>query len=243
MKAIIFGATGGIGSEIAQTCAERGWDVIGSARQEERLKSLSSLAPDKIFYRTCDVTQPQEIERVYEAMPDFDAVCLSVGSLLLKPAHLTSDEEWHNTVLLNLTSAFFVLKIGIKFAAVRQISFVFFSSVAARLGLPNHEAIAAAKAGVEGLVRSAAASYASRGIRVNAIAPGLVDTPLTSRITANPAALESSQAMHPLGRIGKPKDIAETAVWLMSPASSWVTGQVIRVDGGMSTVRAPARRN
>ena len=91
------------------------------------------------------------------------------------------------------------------------------SSAAARLGLANHEAIAAAKAGVHGLVLSAAASYASRGIRVNAVAPGLVRTPLTARLTANEASLKASTALHALGRIGEPDDVASAIEWLLDP--------------------------
>ena len=114
---------------------------------------------------------------------------------------------------------------------------VLVSSVAARLGLTNHEAIAAAKAGVSGLVLAAAASYAARGIRVNAVAPGLVRTPLTARLTQNEATLKASVAMHPLGRIGEPADIASAIEWLLNPAQGWVTGQVLSVDGGMGAVR------
>ncbi len=93
-------------------------------------------------------------------------------------------------------------------------------------------------AAVEGLARSAAASYAARGIRVNVVAPGLTRTPLTERITGNEASLKVSVAMHPLGRIGEPPDIASAIMWLLSPESGWVTGQTIGVDGGLGNVRA-----
>jgi 3-oxoacyl-[acyl-carrier protein] reductase len=116
-------------------------------------------------------------------------------------------------------------------------SIVLSSSAAARVGLANHEAIAAAKAGVIGLMLSAAASYAPRGIRVNCVAPGLVRTPLTARTTANEASLAASTGMHALGRIGEPEDVAAAIAWLLDPAQGWVTGQVIGVDGGLATVR------
>ena len=112
------------------------------------------------------------------------------------------------------------------------------SSAAARTGVPSHEAIAAAKAGVIGLTLSAAATYAPKGLRFNAVAPGLVESPLTERIVSNEASLKASTAMHPLGRIGQPGDIASAVVWLLDPAQSWVTGQVIGVDGGLASVRS-----
>ena len=106
---------------------------------------------------------------------------------------------------------------------------------AAQAGVPNHAAIAAAKAGVEGLVRATAATYASRGLRINAVAPGLVETPLTARITGNEAARAASEKMHGLGRIGDPDDIAHAVRYLLE--STWTTGQVLVVDGGLSGVK------
>jgi len=114
------------------------------------------------------------------------------------------------------------------------------SSASARLGLANHEAIAAAKAGVIGLMLSAAASYAGRRIRVNAVAPGLVRTALTEALTGAETTLQASAALHPLGRIGEPDEVASAIAWLLDPAQAWVTGQVFGIDGGLATVRSRA---
>jgi len=119
-------------------------------------------------------------------------------------------------------------------------SIVLMSSCAATTGLVNHEAIAAAKAAVEGLTRSAAATYAANNLRINAVAPGLVDTPMSKRITSNETALKASTAMHPLGRIGQPDEVAATIEWLLNGDADWITGQVIGVDGGLARVRPRA---
>ena len=120
-------------------------------------------------------------------------------------------------------------------------SIVLLSTAAASVGLPNHEAIAAAKGGVEGLARSAASTYARYGIRVNCVAPGLVETPLAAGLLANDRARAASEALHPLGRVGTPDDVAAAIDWLVDPASSWVSGQVIGVDGGLAALRPKAR--
>jgi NAD(P)-dependent dehydrogenase (short-subunit alcohol dehydrogenase family) len=161
-----------------------------------------------------------------------------VGSVVLRPAHLTRQGDWEEVVATNLTSAFAVVRAAAG-AMMRDGggSIVLVSTAAARIGLPNHEAIAAAKGGVDALVRSAAATYGRQGVRVNAVAPGLVDTPLTARITGNEKARENSEAMHALGRIGNPEEVAESIRWLLSDAAGWVTGQTLGVDGGLGTVR------
>jgi NAD(P)-dependent dehydrogenase (short-subunit alcohol dehydrogenase family) len=236
---VILGATGGIGSELCRQLLASGANVVGASRNSDRLRDLAE--PTGVRPFTLDAT---DIEQVAACLADaqqtfgrVDGVANCVGSLLLKPAHLTSDAEWQATLAINLTSAFAAVHAGAKSMLKTGGSIVLVSSAAARVGLANHEAIAAAKAGIIGLTLAAAASYAERGIRVNCVAPGLVRTPLTARLTANEASLKASAAMHPLGRIGEPSDVAAVMAWLLDPVRSWITGQVFGIDGGLATLR------
>ncbi len=120
-------------------------------------------------------------------------------------------------------------------------SIVLASTVAVRQGVNNHETIGAAKAGIEGLVRSAAITYARTGIRFNAVAPGLTQTPLTAPLLKSDSGRAYSESLHPLGRLGEPADIASAMAYLLGPESSWVTGQVWGIDGGLGAGVAPPK--
>ena len=160
---------------------------------------------------------------------------------MLKPAHSTSDEEFRKTVETNLFTAFAAVRVGAKLMKEQGGSIVLFASAAAEIGIQNHEAIAAAKGGVIGLARSAAATYAPYNVRVNVVSPGLIKTDLTRSIWNNPASAEASTRLHALGRLGSPEHVASLATWLLDPENDWITGQVIGVDGGLGHV-LPQRR-
>jgi len=238
---LIFGAYGGIGSELARRLSDSGARLGLSGRDEERLGNLADdlgalgLAADAADFAAVEEVVAEAVEH----LGVLDGVVNCSGSLLLKPAHMTRPEEFRSTIDASLTTSFAILRAAARpMMKAKRGSLVFLSTAAAVHGLPNHEAIAAAKGGVDALVRSAAATYGKSGIRVNAVAPGLVDTPLTERITGNEAARSASEAMHVLGRIGTASDISAAIEWLLSDGASWVTGQSIGVDGGLGQVRS-----
>lgn len=239
---VIVGAAGGIGSELCRRLAARGpCRLLLAGRDAGKLDALAAELSADCVVRSLDATDPAAVDAAFAAAAErFGALSGAVnlcGSILLKPAHLTTDKEFADTLATNLLSAFHVLRAAVK-TMTGGGSVVLMSTVATKIGLANHEAIAAAKGGINGLVISAAATYAARGLRVNAVAPGLVRTPLSARLTANEATLKASTAMHPLGRVGEPGDVAAALEWLLDPATTWVTGQVISIDGGLSSVRA-----
>lgn len=237
---VLLGASGGIGSALARRLAERGARLFLAARRPEPLEELAREVGGSAF--PLDATDSDAVERLVatavEAGGRIDGIANCVGSLLLKPAHLTTDAEWSGTIQTNLGTAFAAVRAGARAMARTGGSIVLVSSAAARVGLANHEAIAAAKAGIIGLTLSAAASYARQGIRVNCVAPGLVQTPLAAPITGNYAVLKASAAMHPLGRVGEPEEVAAAIDWLLDSSQGWITGQILGVDGGLATVRS-----
>lgn len=236
---VILGAAGGIGSAIARSLAADNARLILAGRRPEPLRALAAeLGAEAHTVEASDFAAVEALVQQAAATHGRVAGLVNaVGSILLKPAHLTSEADLAETLRLNVQTAFAAVRAAGRVMADGG-SVLLFASSASEVGLPNHEAIAAAKGAVGGLVRSAAATYANRKLRVNALAPGLTDTPMASRITGNPKSLEVSIAMHPIGRIGHAEDIAPAARWLLDPASDWVTGQVITLDGGMSRVRA-----
>jgi NAD(P)-dependent dehydrogenase (short-subunit alcohol dehydrogenase family) len=237
---LVFGATGGIGATLSRRLASRGARLVIAGRNAEKLRRLGDELQASAF--PLDATRFEEVdacvEKALQVRGRLDGVANCTGSLLLKPAHSTSEAEWSSTVATNLTSAFAVVRAAAKAMLHSGGSIVLVSSAAARIGLANHEAIAAAKAGIIGLTLSAAATYGPRTIRVNCVAPGLVRTPMTARLTANEASLKVSTSMHVVGRIGEPQDVAAAIEWLLSPEQSWVTGQVLGIDGGLGSVRS-----
>ena len=241
---LVIAAGSAIGSSVARRLAADGASLVLAARNPSQIEALAAEVGGSVV--EADATSFEDLERCTRDAAArtgrLDGVLNCAGSILLKPAHLTTADELGQVLTTNLVSAFATVRAAALVMRQTGGSIVLMSSAAAQIGLPNHEAIAAAKAGVIGLMRSAAATYASSGIRINTVAPGLVDSPLSQSITTNEMALKASLAMHPLGRIGTPEDIAGAVHWLIGPDSAWVTGQVIGVDGGLATLKGRVRQ-
>lgn len=239
---VVVGAYGGVGAALCRRLARRGARVLMAGRDPGQLAQLAAEVGGETV--ALDATAPDQLEaclrRAAEAFGRLDGVANCVGSLLLKPAHAITAQEWQSMLATNLGSAFAVVRAAGLVMAEHGGSVVLVSSAAARIGLANHEAIAAAKAGIEGLALSAAATYAPKGIRVNCVAPGLTRTPLTARLWQQEAAAKASASLHALGRIGTPEEVASAIDWLLDAEQAWVTGQVLGVDGGLSRVRSRA---
>jgi NAD(P)-dependent dehydrogenase (short-subunit alcohol dehydrogenase family) len=233
---IIIGAAGGIGSALSRRLKSHGAQPILLGRSAAKLALLGAELDAQT--KTLDASKADELELAVAAFGPIGGIVNCAGSILLKPAHLTTEAEWHQTIETNLTTAYATVRAGAKALAATGGSIVLCATAAARTGFANHEAIAAAKGGVVGLTLSAAATYASRNIRVNCVAPGLVDTPLSARIASNEVALKASAALHALGRIGRAEDVASGIAWLLDPENNWVTGQILGIDGGLATVRS-----
>lgn len=223
---LVIGASSAIGQAIVDSLLSSGNTVFKTARDASKIK------PDACL----DATDFDAVESVFIQAGALDGVVNCCGSLLLKSAHMTSKSAYQAVIDASLTTSFATIHAAGKYMK-HGGSVVLISSAAALMGFANHEAIAAAKAGIIGLIQSAAATYASMGLRVNGIAPGMVNTPLTESLTTNPAMLNASIAMHALGRIGVPADIANGVIFLLNPTNNWITGQVLAIDGGLSRIR------
>ena len=237
---LIVGGSSDIGIILCRDLLEEGAAVTLLARDSSRLAEFPEGKVGKFIGDANDEELVKEavLSAISAGNGRLDGVVHLVGSFAVRPPHAMSLEAFEQVIATNLSSAFVTLSIACK-QMLRNGGgrVVFTSSVAGSLGLANHEAIAAAKGGIESMVRSAAATYSKRGIRVNAVAPGLTDTRLSRPITSSSATKEAAVGMIPLKRINEPEEVSSTIQWLLTDAPDNITGQVFHLDGGMSNVR------
>ncbi|MCB5194704.1 SDR family NAD(P)-dependent oxidoreductase [Deefgea salmonis] len=234
----ITGATGAIGAALAHELASLGCRLILSGRNEEKLLSLAAQINGETLVVPGDLSLVPTAEVILQTaqqlnfIPTGFAHC--VGSTLIRPLHLTSANDCEALFAQNYFSAFYALKafVSLQLKTKTPASAVLIGSLVASAGFANHEAIASAKAAVASLAQTAAATYADKGIRVNAVMPGLTRSALSARLTGTPEALARNAKMNPMGLIGEGQDSAALIAFLLSDAARWITGQMIGVDGG-----------
>jgi len=230
-KYVIFGATGSIGSSLAEQLKNSGNDVHLVARNENELSSIS----EKLgcSHTIADVLEEGFIEKVKSDISEIKGLAFCVGSIDLKPLRMVNEQDFQKCMKLNLYSAVEAVKGFQESLKKNKGSIVLFSTVAAQRGFTNHAIIASTKAAVEGLTVSLAAEFAPN-IRVNCIAPSLTKSKIAEPMLKNTAIAEGIAKAHPLKRLGEGKDSASLAKFLLTEDSSWITGQIIAVDGGRS---------
>ncbi|MDA9105295.1 SDR family oxidoreductase [Candidatus Pelagibacter sp.] len=230
-KYLIFGATGSVGSSLAEQLKNSGSDIHLVARNESEVKIIA----EKLgcSHTVADVLEDGFIEKVKSDINEIKGVAYCVGSIDLKPLRMVTEADMNKCMKLNLYSAIEVIKGFQESLKKNKGSVVLFSTVAAQRGFTNHTIIASAKAAVEGLTVTLAAEFAPH-IRVNCIAPSLSKSKIAEPMLKNPAIAEGIAKAHPLKRLGEGKDSAALAKFLITEESSWITGQIIAVDGGRS---------
>ena len=231
-KFLIFGATGSIGSSLAEQMRTAGYDNVHLvSRNQSEVESIASKYG--FSFTVADVLEDGFIAKVKNDLEDAVGIAYCVGSIDLKPFKMVTENDFNKCMKLNLYSAIEAIKGYQESLKKNNGSVVLFSTAAVHRGFTNHSIIASAKAAVEGLAISLAAEFAPN-IRVNCIAPSLTNSKIAQPMLKNTAIAEGIAKAHPLKRIGEGKDSASLAKFLLSNDSSWITGQVIAVDGGRS---------
>ncbi|MEM6643386.1 MAG: SDR family oxidoreductase [Bacteroidota bacterium] len=226
---LIAGGSTGIGFELTKKLSENGNHVTVVSRSEGQLSELSNVKHIKF-----DVTSDESLTFEEEF---FDGFAYCPGTINLKPFHGLKSKDFQQDFDVNVMGAVKTLQSALKLLKkAPHASIVFFSTVAVAQGMPFHASVAASKGALEGLTRSLAAELSPK-IRVNCIAPSVTDTPLASRILSSDDKKETSGKRHALGRVGTAAEVAGLAHYLLSDDASWMTGQIIGLDGGMSSVR------
>jgi 3-oxoacyl-[acyl-carrier protein] reductase len=231
-KYLIIGAGKGIGLAITRELLSSGYEVVAVTRNET--PELMQLNTETIFMdATIDDLSPLD-----SISAPLHGVVYCPGSILLKPFHRLTVNDFVNDYHQNVVGAIRILqKTMPMLKAANGASVILFSTVAAQVGMPFHTSISAAKGAVEGLAKSLAAEWAALQIRVNVIAPSLTNTSLAGALLNTPEKQEAAGKRHPLQRVGAPEDMATITTFLLSDASSWITGQVIGVDGGLGKLK------
>ncbi len=236
-KVLIYGGSGGIGSCSARILHEKGFDIHLVSRDEDKLEEVAGELG--AGFTVGDVDDTSLFTRVMEdAGQELSGLIYAIGTIKLGSLRRLTRQDFLGDLQINAVGAALAVQaaVGALRKGSQNSSIVLFASIAAVQGFPLHASTGMAKGAVAGLTLSLAAELAPR-IRVNAIAPSLTRTPLSKSILGNEKTAQSIASLHPLKRLGMPEDIAKLAAFLITPESDWITGQILSVDGGRSTLR------
>ncbi|MEM9855867.1 MAG: SDR family oxidoreductase [Bacteroidota bacterium] len=224
---IIIGGSSGIGLTLANTLSEKDHEVhVYSRTKSDELNS-------SVIHHECDVLK----DEITTDLNEVNGLVYCPGSINLKPFQSLSENDFSQDFNINVLGAVKSVKAFLRpLKKTEGASIVFYSTVAVGQGMPFHSSVAASKGAIEGFTKSLAAELAPK-VRVNCVAPSITDTPLAAKLLSNDEKKEKSGERHPLKRVGSPEDIAAITSFLLSSEASWITGQIIGVDGGMSTLK------
>ncbi len=233
---LVTGASSGIGQATAVKCAQMGAEVVITGRDTERLQATADLMGNLKAQIAADLTNQEDVERLVASLPPLDGAVLCAGNSTTLPLQFGSREKFDEMFNVNFFAPVELLRLMYKKKVLQKgASVVLIASIGGTHSfMPGNGVYGASKAALNSLMKYAAREYASRKIRVNSICPGMVDTPLIHRGTITEEQLAEDAKRYPLGRYGKPDDIANGAVYLLSDASSWLTGHDLVIDGGFS---------
>ena len=228
---IVVGGSSGIGATTVTSLLNAGASVTVWSRSEP-----AELVSAGAEWSPVDVTS--DIDSASLSIPEvLHGLVYAPGSINLGSFRQLKPETYLDDFNLNVVGAVRVLKAAMPaLSAAESASVVFFGTVAAAVGMQFHASVASAKAGLIGLAKSLAAEYAAKAIRFNVVSPSLTDTPMAARLLRDDKKRAAAAERHPLQRVGNPEDIASATVFLLDPDNSWITGQVIGVDGGLSAI-------
>ncbi|MCR2745029.1 SDR family NAD(P)-dependent oxidoreductase [Limnobacter parvus] len=238
----VMGANSAIAQELVQLCVSAGQEVIAAGRDTAVLEALYGhiAGVNIVEVQACE---SESVNAAFDELAaqgkQIDGYAHCVGSILVAPLTKTSDAQIDSVLQVNLISAMYGLRAFLKQAKTNAQggSAVLVSTCATGIGVPNHEAIAAAKGGIEGLAKSAAATHASDNIRINVVAPGLTDSPIASAFLKSDVMRAASAKQYPLHGVNTPLEVAQSMHWLLSESSNRMTGAVLNIDGGFRNIR------
>ncbi|MBD3224085.1 MAG: SDR family oxidoreductase [Caldithrix sp.] len=229
---LVIGGQSAIGQILGQRLADEGHSVYVISRNPVDAERSAN-----IYHATLNILN-DSLQSLDEFLPErLDGMVYCPGTINLKPFTRLTEDDFINDFKINVLGAVRIIQYIIaRLKKADQASVVLFSTVAVKSGMPFHASVAAAKAAVEGLARSLAAEYAKSGIRFNVVAPSITDTPMAAYLLNSEQKVEASKKRHPIKAIGQPRDMAEGAYFLITEQSRWMTGQILHIDGGLSSL-------